>query len=278
MLNATIKSLAASVLAVLALASCGDKDKAGASELFAQSQAEITAGNYAGAMTLLDTLNSRYPGQTEIRRQALRLRAEAMQGVAQDSIASSSRSLAEATLAVELWAPKFEHVASSVGLDGYYLPKGTSDQIMTKTCIQARVSEKGFFYIVANVQGKAIGLSSLEFENGAERIASSAISHARVVSVEGSETASFNPEDLQGVGQWLKAHPGVSKVMLRGSKGSVTVKIDGKLRAELTDCYDYSTALQAQRLASIKREKFERMLATARDQMANMQPANTDEQ
>ena len=78
MLNATIKSIAATVLAALALASCGDKDKAGATELFSQSEAAIASGDYAGAMTLLDTLNSRYAGQTEIRRQSLRLRAVSM--------------------------------------------------------------------------------------------------------------------------------------------------------------------------------------------------------
>lgn len=277
MLNATIKSIAASVLAALAVVSCGDKDKAGATELFAQSEAAITAGNYAGAMTLLDTLNSRYAGQTDIRRQALRLRAEAMQGIAKDSIATVSRDLAEATLAVEMWSPKFTHITSSVGLDGYFLPKGVSDKMMTATGIQARVSEKGLFYIVVNVQGKAIGLNSLEFVDGAEQISSSRISSARVVSVEGSETASFNPEDLEGVGEWLKSHSGVSKVIIRGSKGNVTVKVDAKLRQELTECYQYSCALQAQRLASIKREKFERMLATARDQIANMQPEQTEE-
>ena len=277
MLNATIKSIAATVLAALALASCGDKDKAGATELFSQSEAAIASGDYAGAMTLLDTLNSRYAGQTEIRRQSLRLRAEAMQGIARDSIATVSRNLAEATLEVEKWSPEFTHVTSSVGLDGYFIPKGTAEKMMTATGIQARVSEKGLFYIVVNVQGKAIGLNSLEFVDGAEQVSSSEISSSRVVSVEGSETASFNPEDLEGVGQWLMSHPGVSKVVIRGSKGNASVKVDAKLRAELTTFYEYSCALQAQRLASIRREKFERMLATARDQIANMQPDKTEE-
>ena len=277
MLNATIKSIAATVLAALALASCGDKDKAGATELFSQSEAAIASGDYAGAMTLLDTLNSRYAGQTEIRRQSLRLRAEAMQGIARDSIATVSRNLAEATLEVEKWSPEFTHVTSSVGLDGYFIPKGTAEKMMTATGIQARVSEKGLFYIVVNVQGKAIGLNSLEFVDGAEQVSSSDSSSSRVVSVEGSETASFNPEDLEGVGQWLMSHPGVSKVVIRGSKGNASVKVDAKLRAELTKCYEYSCALQAQRLASIRREKFERMLATARDQIANMQPDKTEE-
>lgn len=276
MLNATIKSIFAAAFAALALTACGNKEKEEAQALFAQSEAEIAAGNYAGAMTLLDTLNTRYAGQTDIRRQSLRLRAEAMQGIAQDSIGVVSRVLAESTLEVEQLQPQFRHVASSVGLDGYFLPAGTSEKVMNATGIQARVSEKGYFYIVANVQGKAIGLNSLEFVDGPETIASSAISPARVVSVEGSETASFNPEDLEGVGQWILAHPGFRKIVLRGSRGSAAVNVDAGLRAELADCFRYASALQAQRLASIKREKFERLLATARDQIANMAPAEAE--
>ena len=164
-----------------------------------------------------------------------------------------------------------------MGLDGYFLPEGISDKVMTATGIQARVTDKGYFYIVANVQGRAIGLNSIELCQGGDCISSSQISPARIVKVEGSESASFNPEDLEGIGAWLESHPGADKVVLAGSKGKVPVKMNAKLRQELLDCYHFSEALQAQRSASIKREKYERMLATARDQLANM-PSTEQEQ
>ena len=276
MLNVTAKSILAAVAMSLALTACGDKDKEKALELYSQTEAAIEARNYSGALVLLDTLNSRYPGQTEVRRQALCLRAAAMEGIAMDSIESVSEALAQATLDVDKWRPKFKHISSSVGLDGYFIPAGAPEKVMTTTGIQPRVSEKGLFYIVANVEGKAIGLKSLEFVEGAASISSSAISASRVVKVEGSESASFNPEDLEGIGAWLKDHPGTSKLILHGSRSTATVKINDKLRLQLVDCYEYSCALQAQRLASIKREKFERLLATARDQKANLTPVPDD--
>ena len=270
MFSAISKTTLAAVLLALSLASCGNKERESAAALYADSEQAIATGNYSGALVMLDTLNSRFPEQTQIRKDALRLRAMAMEGLATDSISAGSEALAVATLRVEELRPGFRHVDSSVGLEGYFIPKDAPEKVMTTTGLQPRVSDKGFFYIVANVQGKAIGFSSLEFVAGALAISSSEISPARVVKVEGSESVSFNPEDLEGVGAWLVDNPGVSKAVLHGTKGSVTVKIDDKLRKQLVDCYLYSEALQAQRLASLKREKYERMLATARDQLANL--------
>ena len=270
MFNAINKTLLAALGLSLALASCSDKEREGAAALYSDADAAVKAGNYGGALVMLDTLNSRYAGQTEIRKDALRLRAMAMEGVATDSIAAGSRALAEATVRVEEWRPKFRHVDSSVGLEGYFLPVGVSEKVMTATGIQPRVSDKGFFYIVANVQGKSIGLQSIEFVDGAASVSSSSISPSRIIKVEGSESASFNPEELEGIGAWVADHPGTSKIVLRGSKGSADVKVNDKLRMQIVDCYEYSRALQAQRLASLRREKYERMLATARDQIANL--------
>lgn len=252
------------------LAACGDKNREGASELYTQSEQEIDNQNYSAALVLLDTLNSRYPDQTAIRRDGLRLRARAMEGIAVDSISVLDRERAEAMLRVEELQAGFRHVDSSVGLDGYFLPTGVSDQVMTATGIQPRVSDKGFFYIVVNIQGKAIGLNSIELVAGADNISSASISPARVIKVEGSESASFNPEEVDLIGPWLKDHPSASQIILRGSKGDVKVKMTEKLRKQIVECYDYAAALQANRRASIRREKFERMLATARDQLANL--------
>lgn len=275
MFNAINKSFIAIALAT-AVCSCGDKDKEGATQLYNESEQAIEARNYSQAMTLLDTLNARYPKQLDVRKQAMRLRARAMEGIATDSIEAGSLALAQATLNLETIRPQFRHVDSSVGLEGYFLPKGTDDKMMTQTGLQARVTDKGYFYIVANVQGRAIGLNHIEFFQGAETISSSSISPARVVKVEGSESASFNPEDLEGIGAWLEAHDRADKVLLCGSKGNASVKLTPKLRKEIVDCYQFAQALQAQRLASIHREKYERMLATARDQLANL-PVNENE-
>lgn len=263
------RAVIAIVLAV-GLAACSDSEKKSAAELVAVSQHAIENKEYIKALELLDTLNARYPKQTEIRRDAMRLRASAMEGIAADSIGVADAELAQATLEREEWNKKFRHVDSSVGLEGYFLPVGVDEKMMTANGIQGRVSDTGFFYIVANVQGRAIGLRAVELCQGTDRVSSADISPERVIGVEGSESASFSPEDLEVLGPWLLTHSMPDKAVLVGSRSSVTVKLSAKQAAELVDCYKYSQALQAQRRASIRREKFERMLATARDQLANM--------
>lgn len=271
MLNAINKTLIAFVVAAAcSLTACSDKEHDGAMALYQAAETGIAEARYSEALATLDTLNARYPEQTQVRRDALRLRAQAMQGLALDSISAGSEALAAATIDREARDPEFRHVDSSVGLEGYFLPKGVDEKVMTGTCIQPRVSDKGFFYIVANVQGRSIGLRAIEFVDGAESASSADISPARIIRVEGSESASFNPEDLEGIGEWLLAHPGASKIVLKGSKSNASVKLDAKMRSQLVKCYEYSRALQAQRLARLKREKYERMLATARDQLANL--------
>lgn len=270
MFNAISKTIFATALCA-AVAACGNADREGASALLQESSQAVENHDYRTAIELLDTINSRYRAQTEIRREALVVRARAMEGIAIDSISAGDRALAEATLRVENLEGDFKHIAGTGGLDGYYIPKDASDKVMTVTGIQGRVSDDGHFYIVANVQGRAIGLSSVRFSDAGETAESASISPSRVLKVEGSEIASFTPEDLEGVGPWLESHGGAAKCVLVGTKGNAEVKMTAALRKELAACAAYSAALQAKRLALVHREKYERMLAAARDQLANLQ-------
>lgn len=272
MFNAISKTICAAAL-LSAVAACGNADRDGAAALLQESRQAVENHDYRSALELLDTINSRYRAQTEIRREALVVRAEAMEGIAIDSISAGDRALAEATLRVENLEGGFKHIAGTGGLDGYYLPKEASDKVMTVTGIQGRVSDDGHFYIVANVQGRGIGLKLVRFTDAGETVESASISSSRVLKVEGSEIASFTPEDLEGVGPWLESHGGVSKCVLVGSNGNADVKMTPALRKELASCAAYSAALQAKRLALVHREKYERMLAAARDQLANLQQA-----
>lgn len=256
------------------LAACsGDKKEAG--ELYALSEEAIAAGHYEQALTLLDTLNARYPAQVEVRRNALGLRARAMEGLAIDSITEADARLAAATLAVDSLGQQFRHVAAPApGMDGFWLPKGVNERAMATTGIQARVSDDGYLYLVASLNGKRIGLKAIELRAGDASYTSEAISQARLVTVGNSESASFNQEELEGLGAWLKEHPGANKIVFIGSRRNHQAPLNAATRSELALCSEYAQALQAKRLASVLREKYERRLRTARDQMANNTPTD----
>lgn len=258
---------------VLFAAACGDSRSDAARELCRQSESEIAAGRHYAAIGLLDTLDSRYRDLTEVRRSGMAIRARAMEGIALDSIPLYDARLAAATLAVDSMRPLFEHVDGAPGIDGYYLPKGTDRRAFATTGIQGRVSDDGLFYIAASVAGRSIGLRARELRSGAETCTSADISPARVVTVRGSEAASFSPEEVDVLGRWLTAHRGQVKLVLRGRRSDISQALSARQQKEIVDCYAYAKALQEQRTASIRREKYERMLATARDQIANLTPA-----
>ncbi len=111
MSNAISKAAVAAAMA-LAFAACSDSDRASADELYRQGEQAVESRNYQGAITLLDTLNSRYPSQTEIRRKGLALRAKAMEGIAIDSISAGDKALAESTIRVQELEPGFRKVES----------------------------------------------------------------------------------------------------------------------------------------------------------------------
>ncbi len=258
------------------MAACGNSGADSARTLLAQTDSAIAAANYNQAIEILDTLNARHRDQTEARREGLRLRAIAMEGLARDSIQIASAELAAATAALDSLRPGFEHIAGPAGVEGFFLPRGTSPAVMGSTSVQGRVDEQGYFYVVVNVSGRRPGISSLRVTAGADSWHSGDIAAARVVEVGASQSASFSPEDVDGLGEWLTAHPTAAKITIAGRRGDTEVRLTPALRAELTATATFARALQRQRLASIHREKYERMLATARDQIANLTqvPAN----
>lgn len=282
MYNATnkfITGICAVALAVIiaTTSSCGGNSREEAAhQLYGNIEGLIDTRNYTGALELLDTLDTRYADLTALRRQALRLRVRAIEGQALDSISEGDARLCSAKMVVDSLQGGFRFVESPVGLEGYYVEKGASDKVLNSTGIQPRITEDGLFYIVANIQGRNIGLESLVFTDGAENVVSSPAPASRLVSVEGSELLSFKPEEVTPVALWLKDHPGTSKYALKGCKGTIDMKLSPELRRSIVATASYALAMQNLKMASVKREKFERRLQIARDQLANM-PAEAEE-
>lgn len=272
MVKTALKTISAAALLMLAACSGDKKD---AQELYTLSEEAITAGHYQQALTLLDTLNARYPAQVEVRRNALGLRARAMEGLAMDSISEAEARLAAATLTADSLAQQFRHIeAPAPGMDGFWLPKGVNENAMASTGIQGRVSDDGYLYLVASLNGNRIGLKAIELRDGDAAYTTEAISAARLVTVGNSESAHFNQEELEGLGSWVKDHPGANRIVFVGSRRKQQAPLGAATRRELVLCAEYAQALQAKRLATILREKYERRLRTARDQIANTQTEN----
>lgn len=259
------------------LASCGNPDADAARALVDSARENIGSGRYAEAIADLDTLNVRYPAQTAERREGLALRAQAFGAMARDSIEASSAALAAATIELDAAKEGVHHVDGPRGLEGYWLGNGRQPAITSATTVQSRVSDQGYFYLIANVAGQRIGLRTVSATSGADTYRSAPVAQARVIEVGSGETANFSPEESGTFGAWLASHPDARVLTLEGSRKNLQVTLNADLKAQILACYRYATAVQAQRTATINREKYERMLAIARDQEANLTPAPEQE-
>ncbi len=270
MFNAANKTIAAVMIAA-AMASCGDSDKEKAAALLGEASALVERGDYGAAIEVIDTLDVRYAGEIEIRKEGLLCRARAVEGLAKDSIIAVDDMLARSIQQIDERENDFRYIEMPNGIDGYLIAKSIYDtNAMNKTGIQPRIDgSEGYFQLAVNIRGRKIGFERVSVSDGSNVVTTVGINPSRLVTVEGSEMVVLTQEEATPLVEALRAAAGISEYKLCGPKGTVTVKLTPKLRDAIVDSYDYARSMQANRLAQIKREKFERQLQMARDQIAN---------
>ena len=274
MFNAANKKIAALMIAA-ALVSCGENNKEKAQALLDEASSLVERGDYGAAIEVIDTLDTRYAKEIDVRKQGLLCRARAVEGLAKDSIIAADDMLTHSIEQMEAREKDFEHIELPNGLDGYFIAKSIYEKnAMNKTGIQPRVEDsEGYFQLAVNIHGRKIGFERVSVNNGGNVVTTVAVNPGRLVTVEGSELVVLTQEEATPLVEALKANPGIDEYKLCGAKNSITVKLMSKMRDAIINSYDYAMSIQANRLAQIKREKFERQLQMARDQIANNLPS-----
>jgi hypothetical protein len=274
MFKGAIKAILYAGACSIMLCACSDKSgQKAAQNLYDNAEAMISSHDFTSALHLLDTLEAKYKSQTEIRRKGLYLREKVIEGLTMDSISSCDLQLAQAQIAVDSLKPLMQHCDGTAGLEGHYTPAAIiAKQTLGQTSIEPRVDEQGYFFIIANVNDKSINANSLIFKDGNEHFTapSSPVSPDRLIKVEGSELLSFTQEEVADAAKWVENHKNMNECIINGTKGQCTVKISAKERNAIVDAWHYAQALKTLRQTSIRREKLERRLQTARDHIANL--------
>lgn len=275
MFNAANKLMAAALIAA-AMVSCGESDKDKAQALVDEASALVERGDYSGAIAVVDTLDARYAREIAVRKAGLLCRARAVEGLTKDSIIAVDDLLARSLEEIGASENDYRYIEMPNGIDGYLIAKSIYDRdAMNKTCIQPRIDE--YFILAVNIRGRRIGFERITAGKGGQAVSTVAVNPSRMVTVEGSEMVTLTQEEAAPLVEYLMANPEVSECRLCGAKGSVDLKLTPAMRDAIVGSYRYALALQANRLAQIKREKFERQLQMARDQIANSMPSEPAE-
>ena len=255
MCNVSKLAVAALIAAsALTMTSCGsDTSRAdAASALLAQADSLRQAGDCAAAISTLDSLDKVYRDCLDQRRQARRLRAQVLLQVTVDSIEADELRRPAMEAALDSLRPLFTKV-NLQGTEGYYVySKAFTGKEMTRTGIQARADEKGYFFIAVSNVGRHICLQAL-------RYGSTQTVPVESMTVAGSEIMTISQEAATDFAQAIMAAPaGKLRIELVGSKGSAPLTLTAAEADAFRATYHYSQLLQLWELANVRREKYER--------------------
>lgn len=255
-------------LTAASLLSCGNSNKEQAMQLSQAAEQEVKAGRYEGAIMLLDTLDSKYASEVEVRRSAMKFRAMAVEGLTLRRITEVDDTLAYLKSISDQFDQNFDYVENpGKGLGGNYVIKYLAN---LKSELLPRINDEGYFTLSVKVEGKPIGFSYITFTDGAESASTKPVQSSRLVSVENTEMTVLQQEDLTEATQWLATHPATSEYELVGVNATVKRKLSSQLREAIVETWRFAEAKQDYRLALIEREKLERRLQLCRDQLANV--------
>lgn len=265
--------LIAASLFALASSCAGKTETAGdpAQSLFDQAGKAIESNDFEQACLLLDSLDSSCKEAVDIRRQAMPLRARAIEGLSLQQIPVTDENIARVMMEIDSLGKSLSDAGDKS--DPYVVPKGWPRRGDIKAeGVEPRVDRKGFFRLIVKSPGKVIDLNSVEIKGGdGSSAATASLPSDRVAKVEGMELMSISQEEFAPVGTWLEAHRGTAATLvIVGSRGRKEQKFSSAQTAMLLDAWLYSKACQRLVEEQLERERLERQLKIARDQMARI--------
>lgn len=267
MLNVASK-ICAVAISLATLLSCGNSNRDQATQLCEAAEQEVKAGRYEGAMMLLDTLDTKYASEVEVRRSAMKFRAMAVEGLTLRRITAVDDTLAYLKSISDQFDQRFDYVENpGKGLGGNYVAKSL---VKGKPELLPRINDEGYFTLSVKVDGRPIGFSYITFSDGSESVSTVPVSSSRLVKVENTEMTVLQQEDLTEAAQWLVLHPDANAYELVGANSVLKRKLTPELRDAIVETWQFAEAKQAYRLSLIEREKLERRLQLCRDQLANV--------
>ncbi len=180
MYNVANKRTLLGVAMAMLLFSCGGKntDTERAEAIVNQADSAITAGDYDLAVTLLDTLKSRYPREIKVQRGAMNLRPKAIEGQTIRQIEITDSMLAASSHRRDSMMNYFSFVNNPELVEGYYVIKEyANSSLFNRTGVEARITPEGEFYIISSLNAKPVKHTSLSLKNQAGEVSTATVDY-----------------------------------------------------------------------------------------------------
>lgn len=262
------------------LSSCGEKESTkNAKILLTEARSAITAKEYERAIDLIDSVSKAYPEEIGIRKEAMRLRPDATEGVTMvslsraDSLATTLQSRYDSIsrLMVKVDNPEF--------VEGYWVAsQGRNPSPMSTDLIEGRVTGNGEFYMVSSLNPSSLHHHSFSItgKNG-EKASTAVVPYDGEMNyrINGGEVVTYMAESCKEIGAFAVNHRAEPLTVTFHGEGDKRIKLSAAQTSGLATAWEFAQTLAEFRHWSIERERLNRKLAIARDQKARLAATNT---
>lgn len=267
MSNATTKFITA-LLAAAALTACGDNKSQSAQSVYDAASTLLDQGNPAGAISMLDSLDSAYSGETDLRRRGMHLRALAMEKLTVAELSETDSLLACLTAESQQLSASLQKVSNAV--EPYYIATGSS---LAPTGLQARMAPDGVAYIVSSLSGHPVQHTSItaSADGRSATTATVAFDGERSTREAGIETVHFVGAECDSLLRFISSATSPVTITWNGKTTYSRPLTNGEQKAIAT-VGTYAASVTAIKVATLEHQRLEKQLEIARSQAARTFP------
>lgn len=270
MLSEVIKQgcILSALIVGMSFQGCSEKDdKAG--ELLGQSQEALETGNYEEVLILLDSIDHTYPDAVEVRRKAMAIRPKAIENVTIKQL-----SVTDSLLAVEM--SKGEALCNKLvkidnPIEPYMIGETEKGVVFSAVAgLHSRLSPDGMLFLTVT-NDKPCGAERVILISGDDRMESPIIKvdGERNQLLNGREVINFTPEESNDLSEFIIMHKNAPVTLVfEGRRGSQKMNLSEVQEQAVHQTYETSRTLINCRVLNLEKQRLEKQLAVARNQIA----------
>lgn len=276
MYNATCKIIIASIL--LSLIGCANNHDL-AQNLYNEAASAIESKNYDKAICLIDSINTSYKEQTQVRRNALHLLAKATEGKTLREIEQNDSLITILQVEYNSMTPVFMEINDPKLVEGYIIAKKANRPILEESGLQARITPNGEFYVISSHIGN-IKHTSVSLICGKEQATSATVKYDGDKNYRSANTEmiTFLMNECDTLGAFMQKHIGQHVSLRFNGNKSKTYKMNATDIEAFGLTYKYATIIAKLKSSLRRKEMLDQKLLLARDQIARTINNNIIEQ
>ncbi len=274
MLNVATKFRSLLLLAVAGsacvsiLTACNDPKKKEAEHMLVSAQEAYESGFYQQAIDLLDSIDTNYPRQIDVRRSGMSLRPKAFEKMTIEMLEETDSLLAFAEVNAEAMKNVLSYVEHPI--EGYYVSSRLKNAEPSKAeGIYARMSPEGLFYIVSSANKGTLS-TSITLTSGNESATSATVDYdgeRNDRSME-REMITFMQGECDTIGHFSLTHSMQPVSLTFGGAKPHTIKLSPEQVAAVAEVYGASQLYNRIKLLRLQKQHLEQQLTLTRSQIA----------